>query len=106
MNKQQAKKILQNFIGDQTLTFSIKTFKNSTEWVAKCDQIPAIITGGTGNDYSTMYNLMLDAVLTAAGVDGKFSNCIYNASIPKGTIKKTQDSYTPINFPKTQMVVS
>ena len=68
MEIKAAKKRLAAFLGGRTLTFSIKTFENG-EWVAECNEIPAIITGGMGDDISNRDVLIRDAILTAAGVD-------------------------------------
>lgn len=68
MTKEQAKEQLKNFYGGlPLLTFSIKEYPNN-EWVAQCNEIDSIITGGTGGDMLTIETLMQDAILTAAGI--------------------------------------
>ena len=73
MNKEQAKEQLKKFMGDQTLTFSIKESKDN-KWVAQCNEIDSIITCGVEYDLSEMESLMQDAILTAAGIPAEFSD--------------------------------
>lgn len=72
MNLEQTKAQLKRFLGGKVLTFSITTYANG-EWVAECNEIPAIITGGLGGDITSMDRMMRDAILTAAGVDTQYS---------------------------------
>jgi len=73
MSIEQAKKKLAEFLGDRVLTFSIKRYE-SGEWVAECNEIPGIMTGGMGDDIAAMDRMMKDAILTAAGVDTEYVN--------------------------------
>ena len=110
MTEQKAKQILKDFTENKVLTFSVETFEKDKEWIAQCDQIPAIITGGTGNDYDKMYCLMRDAVLTAAGIDAKYADCIYDASLKSqvkqcnGSKKISSNKFSQ-SKPKTQFTV-
>lgn len=72
MNLEQAKTQLRSFLKGRVLTFSITTDANG-EWVAECNEIPAIITGGLGGDITTLDRMMRDVILTAAGVDTQYS---------------------------------
>ncbi|KKU50169.1 MAG: hypothetical protein UY47_C0007G0024 [Parcubacteria group bacterium GW2011_GWB1_49_7] len=72
MNIQQAKANLEKFLGDRMLTFSIMKYQNG-EWVAECNELPAIMTGGMGDDVAEMDRMIRDAILTAAGIDPKYS---------------------------------
>lgn len=73
MESNQAKARLATFLGGRELTFSIKKYPDG-EWVAECNEIPAIMTGGKEDDITNMDALIRDAILTAAGVDTKFAN--------------------------------
>lgn len=68
MEKAAAKKRLQQFIGNTVLTFSIRTL-DSGEWIAECNEIPGLATGGAWSDISNMDEMIRDAILTAARVD-------------------------------------
>ena len=81
--EEQVKELLRKFTDNQVLTFKVERFKEEDEWIATCNQIPGIITGGTGNDCNEMFEQMRDAVLTAAGIDVKYAHCIYDASLKK-----------------------
>ncbi len=72
MNLEQAKTQLRHFLRGRVLTFSITPYPNG-EWVAECNEVPAIITGGLGGDITTMDCMMRDAILTAAGVDTQYA---------------------------------
>ncbi|PIQ91569.1 MAG: hypothetical protein COV70_03015 [Parcubacteria group bacterium CG11_big_fil_rev_8_21_14_0_20_39_22] len=71
-NLKKAKEGLKKFLGDKVLTFSIKRFPDG-EWVAECNELPAIITGGCEGDITNMDEMIREAVLTAAGIDNRFS---------------------------------
>jgi hypothetical protein len=74
MNKEEAIQQLKNFYeGISMLTFSIKEYPGD-EWVAQCNEIDSIITGGVGGDIVAMENLMQDAILTAAGIPKEFAD--------------------------------
>jgi hypothetical protein len=75
MDKNQAREQLKAFLQGMELTFSIETYPNE-EWVARCNEIPAIVTGGRGDNITDMDNLIRDAILTAAGVDTQYVNMI------------------------------
>jgi hypothetical protein len=75
MTLEQANERIMQFFRGENLTFCVERFgENSEEWVAYCDQIPGITTSGYGFDEREMKELVRDAILTAAGVDGEFSN--------------------------------
>ncbi len=73
MNSTEAKTKLQKFLGDEVLTFSVKRYPNG-EWVAECNEIPAIMTGGMGDDIAEIDTMMREAILTAAGIDTAHSH--------------------------------
>lgn len=72
MKIEQAKEQLKKFLGGRTLTFSIRWYDNN-EWVAECNEIPAIMTGGKGDDIAYMDTMMREAILTAAGIDTEYA---------------------------------
>lgn len=68
MQKQEAKKRIEQFVGaHDKLTFDVREYEND-EWVAECNEIPAISTCGQGYDIEYMFDLFEDAILTAAGI--------------------------------------
>jgi hypothetical protein len=69
MDVEQAKQGLRAFLQGRELTFSVRTFE-SGEWIAECNEIPAITTGGMG--YDDRDALMRDAIVSAAGVPGDY----------------------------------
>lgn len=73
MELNQAKDRLATFLGGKELTFSIRKYPDG-EWVAECNEIPAIMTGGKEGDITNMDTMIRDAILTAAGIDTKFAN--------------------------------
>lgn len=73
MNKKEAQERLLKYMGNSSLTFSVKQNPND-KWVAQCNEIDSIITCGEGYDMATMENLMQDAILTAAGIPKEFSD--------------------------------
>ena len=73
MKIERAKEQLNRFLGGRVLTFSIKWHDNN-EWVAECKEIPAIMTGGKGDDIAYMDKMMREAILTAAGIDIEFAS--------------------------------
>ena len=75
MNKEQAKLNLRKFLGGKELTFSIKQYENG-EWVATCNEVPAIMTGGLGYNITEIDSMIRDAILTAAGIDTIYANDI------------------------------
>ena len=75
MNIDQAKEKLQKFLGGRILTFSIRHFPNG-EWIAECNEIPAIMTGSLTDDITEQDAMIRDAILTAAGIDSQYSNSI------------------------------
>lgn len=77
MNEEaQSKEQLRSFIGGGTLTFSVREFDNG-EWIAACNEIPGIITGGIG-DYTEQDQLMRDAIVTAARVNSTYTYLLQN----------------------------
>ena len=53
MELKDAKTRLQAFLGGRELTFAIKRYPDS-EWVAECNEIPAIMTGGEEVDITNI----------------------------------------------------
>lgn len=87
MNEKQAKAQLEKFLNGRILTFSMKNYP-SGEWIAQCNEIDGIITGGM--DLSLMDSLIRDAILTAAGIDVKYSNDILrNVGYASSVMEKT-----------------
>jgi hypothetical protein len=87
MNEEQAKEQLRTFLGGRVLTFSVREYDNG-EWVAECNEISGIITGGVG-DYTERDQLMRDAIVTAAGVDSKFAHLLqYRGMVPKWPVQR------------------
>ena len=68
MKIKQAKEQLKKFLGGKVLTFSVRRYEDN-EWVAECNEIPAIMTGGMGDDIAFMDKVIREAILTAAGID-------------------------------------
>jgi hypothetical protein len=75
MNIEQAKARLAQFLGEDELTFSIKKYPDG-EWVAECNEIPAIMTGGMASDITNMDAMIRDAIVTAAGVETEYAGQI------------------------------
>lgn len=75
MNKklEQAKLRMKTFLGDSEITFSIRNFP-SGEWIAECNEIPAIMTGGMNGDITTIDAMIRDAIITAVGIDSEYTN--------------------------------
>jgi len=73
MELKTAKEILKGFLADRELTFSIRRYPDG-EWVAECNEIPAIMTGGKEDDITNIDTMIRDAILTAAGVDTEYAN--------------------------------
>ena len=68
MTKEEAQNQLAEFFsGCSALTFSIIECPEN-KWVAQCNEVDSIITGGEGYDLAEMESLMEDAILTAAGI--------------------------------------
>lgn len=88
MEVTEAKQHLKNFLGGRVLTFSMKEFDNG-EWVAECNEIPGIITGGVG-DYTERDQLIRDAIVSAAGIDTKFASTILEnrGAVPVTTFRQ------------------
>jgi hypothetical protein len=68
MELDEMKTRLQAFLQGRELTFSIRRYPDG-EWVAECNEIPAIMTGGKEDDITDMDVMIRDAILTAADVD-------------------------------------
>lgn len=75
MTDAQARAQLDAFLKGETLTFSF-SHEPSGEWVATCNQIPGIVTGGMGDDITEMDRLLRDAIVTAAGVPTEFAHVL------------------------------
>lgn len=75
MEQQEAKEQLRTFFNGRLLTFTIRDFLDG-EWVAECNEIPGIITGGKGEDITGRDKLIRDAIATAAGLPGEVGNII------------------------------
>jgi hypothetical protein len=99
MTLEQAKMQLQSFFGERVLTFSVRN-SDSGEWVARCNEIPAILTGGNDEDIAIMDRLMRDAILTAAGVDPEYGPHLLKLVdyAPKEIIHQMAPSKTPFVF--------
>ena len=67
MNKIEARAQLDKFLDGGKLTFSFEHFRNG-EWVATCDQIPGIVTGGMNEDITSTDMLLRSAIVSAAGL--------------------------------------
>ncbi|MFA6340769.1 MAG: hypothetical protein WCX27_00810 [Candidatus Paceibacterota bacterium] len=75
MNLENTKEQLRSFLGGKILTFSITKYSNG-EWIASCNEIPAIMTGGLNNDIAYMDRMIREAILTAAGIDLEYSETV------------------------------
>lgn len=76
MTEAQALEQLSKLLDGQTLTFSFEEFA-SGEWIARCNEIPGIITGGSG-DYTERDMLIRDAIISAAGIKGDYGYLLKN----------------------------
>jgi len=75
MNLKQANETIVDFFDGKELTFCVERFgDNQEQWVARCDQVPGIVTGGDKYNEKVVKEQVKDAILTAAGVDGKFAD--------------------------------
>ncbi len=75
MNLKQANEQIVRFFNGDKLTFCVERFgENNEEWIARCDQVAAITTSGFGFDEREMRDLVKDAIITAAGVEGEFAD--------------------------------
>jgi hypothetical protein len=75
MNLDTANQKIKRFFNGQELTFCVERFgNNNEEWIARCNEVPAISTSGFGFDERVMKEQVKDAILTAAGVDGEFTD--------------------------------
>lgn len=87
MEQKKAKAQLEKFLNGRTLTFST-THYPSGEWVAQCNEIAGIITGGI--DLNTKDVMIRDAILTAANVDVKYANTLLkNVGYTASSITRT-----------------
>jgi predicted RNase H-like HicB family nuclease len=73
MNLEKAREILGNFLKRQRISFIITKYP-SGEWVAECNEIPAVMTGGMSDDITKIDAMIREAVLTAANIDAQYSN--------------------------------
>lgn len=77
MTLEQANEQIVRFFNGESLTFCLERFgDNYEEWVARCDQVPAINTSGYGFDEREIRDQVRDAIITAAGVEGEFAQDI------------------------------
>lgn len=77
MNIHQANEQIARFFGGQELTFCIERVgENFEEWIARCNEIPAISTSGFGFDERAIRDQVRDAVITSAGIDGEFADSV------------------------------
>jgi hypothetical protein len=69
-----ARSALDRFMGGhEQLTFSLE-HQDGGEWIARCNEIPGIMTAGDATDTAEIQATIRDAILTAAGIDGKFAD--------------------------------
>lgn len=85
MTLEEAKKQLRSFLGGRELTFSIRKYDNG-EWVAECNEIPAIMTGDLNDDVTNQDEMIRDAILTAAGVDPQYKREVLKFVLHKPTL--------------------
>lgn len=76
MDHRTAKQRLRAFFAERTLTFRLDEFPGG-EWIASCNEIPGIITGGTSQDRERD-RVIRDAIVRAAGLDSKFADILQN----------------------------
>lgn len=101
MTKEDAQKQLKAFFTHYPmLTFTIKEYEND-EWIAQCNEVDGIITGGKGFDQAYMEDLMQDAILTAAGIPYEYSDNMLKRVWSPDLIQSTTESQT-----KEESVVS
>jgi predicted RNase H-like HicB family nuclease len=86
MDITHARSALDRFMGaHEQLTFSLETHENG-EWVARCNEIPALITAGDTTDPALIQATIKDAILTAAGIDGSFGDEILRDAAIQQTV--------------------
>ena len=91
MTKNQAEKRIKQFVsGHDKLTFDIKEYDNQ-EWVAECNEIPAIATCGQGYDIDYIFDLLEDAILTAAGIPAEHCDGLLKKIWNNDAVKKSKD---------------
>lgn len=68
---------LVSFFAGKELTFYIERFgSDGQEWIARCHQVPALVTGGISYDEKEVQNQIKDVIMTAAGVEGDYESII------------------------------
>ena len=72
MNLEKAREILGNFLKRQHISFIITRY-SSGEWIAECNEIPAVMTGGMSDDITKIDAMIREAILTAANIDAQYS---------------------------------
>ena len=83
MSKSQSKLKLKKFLGDTALTFTFKTYDDG-EWVAQCDQIPGLATGGKNDDLAVVDSMIRDAILTSAQINPEYTDLLkFKTVVPK-----------------------
>lgn len=75
MNKIEAREQLNSFYNGETLTFSFENFP-SGEWIATCNEIPAIVTGGMNDDITSKDSMIREAIVTAAGIPAEHGDVL------------------------------
>lgn len=66
MTNDEALQRLKNFLSDGPLSFTVSIDENTGNWVAQCDQVDGMITGGKKED--DIESLLRDAIFTVAGI--------------------------------------
>jgi len=75
MTKAEAREQLDRFLGGKVLTFSFEHYP-SGEWVATCNEIPSIVTGGMGDDITSIDQMLREAIVCAAGVPAEHTDAL------------------------------
>lgn len=87
MNAKDPNDQIVRFFNGRELTFCVERFgDNFEEWVARCNEIPAINTSGFGFDEREIRDQVKDAILTAAGVDGDNADRVLREFSLTGTL--------------------
>jgi hypothetical protein len=87
MNKVEARKQLDAFLKGKTLHFTFENFP-SGEWIATCDEIPGIVTGGIDGDITSKDALLRAAIVTAAGVPEEHADVLNFVGLSQETIRQ------------------
>lgn len=66
-----------SFFDGRELTFYIeRSGVDGQEWIARCQQVPALMTGGVVYNEAEVQNQIKDVIMTAAGVEGDYESII------------------------------